>query len=259
MFRFLRKKPKANPPQMGAFFEPFLGPPATAIALTETVGKHVERIRAGEVPFPILEAKEATTVQAWHHLRLEACIGAFGFGEGSLFELADVGKSREAFSEFLDHKAHLYFPQPSGGIMAQSVQAMWQVYLYLGQAGTSVADPATDRFLLGAAGRSIVSDLEREAKISQDGLFVETAELLPLTLFGLFFDDLNRKTKSIALSRLLGTSQLKEAPGAIEEIRSARGDEFAEQFRQLIEVVVSSSNPDEAVKRTAHLSIADYI
>lgn len=259
MFRFLRRKPKGVPSELKAVFDRFLGGTAMAMALAEVVAEHAENIRSGAAPFPVLKADGVPSVQFWYHLRLEVCLGAVRFGDGSLFELADVGKQRQVFSEFLDEKAHLAFPQPTGNLISQSVQGMWQAYLQLGEAGAAVADPETDRFLLGGANKTILTDLEREASRSRRWFTEPSDEPMPQTLFGLFFDDLNRKTKSIAMSRLLGPYQLNASTEAIEDVRKTHGEKRAEEMQMLIAAIASSNNPDEAVLRTQHIPIAAYI
>ena len=222
------------------------------------VDKHAGHIASGSLPFPILEAEGATIVQVWHHLRLEACIPAVRFGLGSLYDLANPGMQPEALAEFIDRKAHLQFPQPSGTPVAQSVQGMWQAYAYLMEAGAKVGDPATDKFLLRAGRRSVLEDLEREAGKSQVWWQSDSADGLAPTLFELFLDDLNRKTKSIAMACRFGPSPAEGAAAAIEEARTARGDGAADQMGQLIEALEASNNPDEAIERTKDLPIAGY-
>lgn len=260
---FRRKKPKATiPPELKALFERTTKGMSWAAALADVAAQHAKNIKAGRSPFPVMEAEDVTTVTRWHHLRLEACLGAVRYGQGSLGNLADFQTQRAALAALLDQRAHLQFPQPSGDAMAHSVQGMWQAYLYLGEAGTKVADPTTDRFLL--RGRSITDELEREARVAQrwwsehgDGPEALGPDMPP-TLFELFFDDLNRKSKSIVLTKLLGPDHAKGGAEFVEEMRKARGEADAAQLRQFLDVVREAENPDRAFERTAALPIAGY-
>lgn len=266
MFKLFRKTaPRSLSPELNAAFERTTRGLVLASALTDVVARHARAIKAGKAPFPVLDSPRVTTLQRWHHLRLEACLGAVHYGEGSILDLGDYGKQEVALSELLDRRAHLDFPQPSGSPIAQSIQGLWQAYLYLGAAGAKVGDHTTDRFLLGK--RSITDDLELEAAKAQewwraqDGHPANAASArvdLPPTLFEIFFADLNRKTKSIVLSMLLGPDQAKGESWFIEEMRATHGESGVAELRNFLALIGEAENPDQALERLAACKIAQY-
>lgn len=261
MFSFLRRrtKPKTIPPHMKDFADRFLGPIAMATAVAKVTAEHAERIHKREVPFPVMKAGEVPTLQIWHHLRLEAFMISVRYGEGSLLDLAEIGNQPAALAAFLDQKAHLQFPQPSGDRFAHAVQGMWQAYLYLSEVGREVADPATDPFQVKKREGGILAEIEEGARRSREWWASKNEDPLAATLFTLFFDDMNAKTKSIALSHLLGPYHDKGAEDAITDIGKEHGEELAVEFRKLIELVKRSPNPDQAIEAAAGLEIAEYL
>lgn len=261
MFGFFRRDraQKPVPPHLKDLADRMIGPIAMATAVAQVTAEHAEHARNGEAPFPVMKAAKIPTLQVWHHLRLECFMVSVRYGEGSLVELADVGNQPAALAAFLDQKAHLEFPQPSGDRLAQSVQGMWQAYLYLMEVGRDVADPATDLFQLRARGSSVLADVEEGARRSKDWWASNSGEQLAPTLFSLFLDDINAKTKSVALSALLGPDHDKGITDTIADIRREHGEQLAEDFGKLVGLVRRSANPDQAIAQAAGLEIAAYL
>lgn len=256
MFGLFNRKPKPLGRAAKAWADKFIGPPAMAVAVAQVAAEHVAAVKAGTAEYPIHESESAPVLTVWHHVRLEAFARSLGFGDGSLVDLADVGKQPEVLAEFLERKAHLQMPQPSGTPTAQSVQSMWQVYLYLSDVGTALCDPMTDRPTLRLAGRTILSDLEGEAATAREGWSAvmrgEAGDGLPPTLFELFFADVNRKTKSIAFAKAWGPFYEREFPQFIQEVRDgADSDEDAARVCRVMAALVEATNPDDARERVA--------
>ena len=252
MFGIFKRKPKIIPPEWQAVADRHLGPVAMATALADVVGDHARRIAAREVAYPAHKEAGAPVIRIWHSLRLESCIGAVRFGEGSLFDLADIGTQGQVLDSFIENRAHLMFPQPSGSRFDQSVQGMFQAYNYLSQVGTEVCDELTDRYRLGVQKKDILTDLEEGAKALhqewKDSLSGAKPSL-PGTLFDLFFADLNAKTKSIAFSAFFGPEPDKAIPEFLEKVREVRGAEFAAEYQAELAIIRASANPDEAAEQ----------
>lgn len=255
MFGFLKRKPKNIPLEWQGFADRFLGPMAMATAMADIAGAHAARIEAGEVAYPAHKEAGAPVIRIWHYLRLESCIPAIRFGEGSLADLADIGTQRDVLAAFVENRAHLMFPQPSGSRFDQSVQGMFQVYEHLSDVGTDVCDPLTDRHTLRYQKRDILTDLEAGAAalhkewsepLGTDGRAVQ----LPRTLFDLFFADLNAKTKSIAFATVFGPYIEKEIAAIIAEARESDGDAAADHLEKVIMTIWNADNPDQAAELT---------
>lgn len=228
---------------------------AMATALADVTADHVARIKAGEVAYPAHKEDGAPVVRIWHSLRLESCIPAIRFGEGSLADLADIGTQRDVLAAFVENRAHLMFPQPSGSRFDQSIQGMFQVYEHLSQVGTEVCNPLTDRHTLRSRKRDILTDLEtaaaalhREwsAPLGTDGRPVQ----LPRTLFDFFFADLNAKTKSIAFATVFGPYIEKQIDWTVAQVRESDGNTAADHFEKIIMTIWNADNPDQAIELT---------
>lgn len=247
-------KRRAHPRIPEGFGEAFAAPVAMAVAMAQATAEHAAAIHAGTVQFPIHKAEGLPVLTVWKCLRLEACIAAMTFGEGSLFDLADRSKQADALSEFLDNAAHLQFPQPSGTSMAQSVQAMFQAYVHLSKVGSELCDRETDHYQLARQGKDIVADLSADAVAARRQMEAHVAEQssqLPPTLFDLFFADLNRKTKSIAFSRVFGPEYEREIAFFVEHVRKEAGEDDATLVRQRIAEILAAPDPDTASEQAA--------
>lgn len=252
MFGFFKPKPKTIPPEWQGFADRFLGPTMMATALADVVGEHARRIAAGEVAYPAHKEAGAPIIRIWHSLRLESCIGAVRFGEGSLFDLADIGTQGQVLDSFIENRAHLMFPQPSGSRFDQSIQGMFQAYNHLSQVGTEVCDELTDQYRLSVQKKDILTDLEEEARVLHRewaNPLAGTKPSLPGTLFDLFFADLNTKTKSIAFSAYFGPEPDKAIPEILEKVREIRGVKFAADYQAELDIIRAADNPDQAAER----------
>lgn len=255
MFGFFKRKPKTIPPEWQGFADRFLGPMAMATVLADVTARHAARIKAGEVAFPAHKEVGAPVIRIWHSLRLESCIPAIRFGEGSLADLADMGMQSQVLSAFIENRAHLMFPQPSGSRFDQSIQGMFQAYRHLSDVGTDVCDPLTDRHTLRYQKRDIMTDLETGAtalhRAWSDSLGPEVhRSRLPGTLFNLFFADLNAKTKSIAFATVFGPYIEKEMAATIAESREHEGEAAADHLEKVLMTIWNADNPDQAVELT---------
>ena len=146
-------------------------------------------------------------------MRIGAFSQMFRFGECDLMLLADFRRQSELLAAFMDRSLHLALPQPLGQPVADTLQGVFQLYSYLDAVGSELADPATDRDVLKARGRDILSDFAEQAGQLR-GLWealeraVRTSGApvpdMPRTLMDVLWQDVTAKTKSIALSRVFG-------------------------------------------------------
>lgn len=242
-------KPRLAPGFGGAL----IAPVAKAVALGQIAQEHGAAIRAGQTRFPIHKAADASLLEVWRCLRLEACLPALHFGDASLVDLADIGKQRGVLEQFLDAKAHLQSPQPSGPALGQSIQSMWQVYVYLSEVGTELGDPLTDRHRLKGEGKDILSDVEisaRKLRADWKAFPEKSDQAIPSTLFDAFLADLNRKSKSIAFAKVFGPFYEREVALFADHLKAELGEADAVVLGRTLEELLRASDPDDAAERT---------
>ncbi|MFZ1965036.1 MAG: hypothetical protein WAU78_16505 [Roseiarcus sp.] len=216
MFGWFKKKPSELSPEMTALADELFRPQVLALTITQVVSDYANAAKAGRVEYPA-HRRSSTNVEAvWNDVRIEALHKMFGFGMADLMMLADLRRQADLFAAFLDERPHLEFPQPRGESVADTLQAVWQTYLYLDAVGSEVMDSATDHTTLEGKGRDILSDFTAEAGELRD-LWVtyrraitddaESLPKMPLTMIDLLWADVTRKTKSIAISKVFGPDQ----------------------------------------------------
>lgn len=213
MFGWFKKKAPDLSPEMKALAERLFGPQALSIAIAKSVSDYADGVKAGSIEYPAHRRTPPNVEMVWRDLRLEALQRMFGFGQADLMMLADIRRQPELLTSFMDERPHLEYPQPRGQPVADTLQAVWQVYLYLDAVGTEVADQSTDRAALKAKGRDILSNFTAEASelrnlwAAYDQVLRVTTDPLPdmpRTMIDLLWADVTVKTKSIALSTVFG-------------------------------------------------------
>lgn len=249
-------KKKSVPPsaQMDAFAERWFWPQSLAVAVAEAVRSYAEEVNAGRVSHPAHRRKGSSVVEIWHDLRLEALHSLFNFGQADPFLLSDQKQQMELLSCFLDERPHLEMPQPRGEIVPDTIQAMWQIYVYLDEVGSELADCETDRETLKMTGRSILDNLIAQAvalraswEAFEDAVQANAGPLpeMPKTLIEALYEDVTAKAKSVALSAMLGPSHeggIKYLERRVEE----RGGDAA-SVRATFERILAAKDPDDFV------------
>lgn len=190
-----------------------LGPQALAIAIAETVRNYTDGVKAGQIQYPAHRREKSGVAQIWNDVRLEALHKMFGFGRADLLSLADIRRQTDLLNAFINDKPHLQLPQPSGETVADTWQAVWQVYVYLDAVGSELADVETDRTTLKAKGADIFDGFTKLAThlhaqwvaydLTPDGV---SPGPLPGTIIDILWADVTAKTKSIAISKVFGPS-----------------------------------------------------
>lgn len=213
MFGWFKKRRPELSPETKALADKILGPQALAVAIAESVRDYATAVRAGRASMPAHKRENPNVEGIWADVRIEAVSRLIGFGRADLMLLADIRRQAELFAAFLDDRPHLRFPQPSGEPIADTLQAMWQAYVYLDAVGSELADRATDRVVLKAKGRDILSDFTSRAMYTrihwdefERAVKAGDARLppLPTMMLDVFWEDVTAKTKSIALSKVFG-------------------------------------------------------
>lgn len=263
MSNWFKKNRPAYDESVEALAKRWLGPQALVVALAEIIRDFVEDVNTGRVQYPAHKRQDSSVVSIWRDLRLEALSHMFNFGRSDPMLLADQRQQLALLRCLLDERPHLEMPQPRGEVIPDTLQAVWQVYLYLDQVGSEVADRETDRATLKLAKRNIFDDLIARAGQMRIGwekfeAAVKTtdAELpeMPKTLLEELYADVTAKTKSIALSARFGPSY-EAGIRYMEELVEKRGGETA-KIRVSIDRVLKASDPDEFTQRPGTLGHA---
>lgn len=236
--------------------EKWLGPPSLAVAIAETVSNYVDSVKAGKISYPAHRRKKSSVVEIWRDLRLEALYKLFNFGKSDPFLLSDQRQQLELLACFLDKQPHLEMPQPHGETISDTIQAMWQVYVYLDKVGSEVADRETDSATLKLSKKSILDDLTTEAVLlRKQWKEFETAiqsgstplPAMPRTLIEALYDYVTAKTKSVALSAIFGPSY-ENGIKYMEKLITERGGNPAE-MRTIIDSILAAKDPDEFARK----------
>ncbi|WP_421707522.1 hypothetical protein [Algihabitans sp.] len=252
MFEWLKKKRTAPEGAVEALAKNWLGPQALAVALAETIRDFVDDVNSGRVEYPAHKRRNDSVVGIWRDLRLEALSHMFNFGRSDPMLLADQRRQAELLRCLLDERPHLQMPQPRGEVVPDTLQAVWQVYLYLDQIGSEVADRETDRATLKLAKKNIFDDLTARAEQLRIGweafegaIKNNNTELpeTPETLLEELYQDVTAKTKSIALSAQFGPNYEAMVKMLEEEVRKRGGD--VDKARASTQRVMEAKDPDE--------------
>lgn len=212
---------------------------------------HLLDAKAGRVSLPSHRNKDAGVLCRWRGVRLEALRQLFGFGVSEPTLLSDPFKQSAVLACFLDDRPYLQMPQSTGTPMEDTIQAVWQVYLFLSEVGSEVADRETDQMTLRLKKRNIMDDLVDQAAAArvawqgyQAALQVKNFPIPPLpeTLLELVFEDVTRKSKSIAITSIFGPSYEEN----IVLLRSKIKDPDATaKFDSLMREIFAAKNPDD--------------
>lgn len=253
MFGWLKKKHRpATSGELEAFAKKWLGPQSLIAAIAETVGDYVDDVQAGRVTYPAHRREGASVVDIWRDLRLEALERLFNFGEADAFLLSDQRQQLGLLACFIDERPHLEMPQPRGETIPDTIQAMWQVYVYLDAVGSEVADRETDRATLKLSGHSILDNLTTQAKALRERWQAfenavrsgeEALPEMPRTLIEVLYEDVTGKAKSVALSTVFGPSY-ENGIKYLEKLVAEKGERAAD-VRATIDRVLAAKDPDE--------------
>ncbi|AXK42277.1 hypothetical protein DVR09_07930 [Erythrobacter aureus] len=246
MWNWFKKKPRQSDDELRALAEQLIGPQSLAVALAETVRDYTAAVQAGKLSYPAHRREGASVVEIWADLRIEALHKMFNFGQSDPFLLSDQRRQEDLLACFLDDRAHLEMPQPRGAVIPDTIQGMFQVYLYLDAAGSEVADRETDRAGLKLEGRSILDRIESECAELRPRLAAFKAGTgdgtIPATMIELLYADVTAKAKSIALSAKFGP-HYESGIKFVEAQLTKQGDDPS-GFRASVTRVMAAKDPD---------------
>ena len=262
MFNWFKKKKTPRTDEVPPIFKQFIEPMALATALAETIADYVRAVDSGKVSVPAYERKGDNVVGIWGDTRLEALRCLWGYGASDAMLLADYRQQKKLLDDFFEGKPQYEFPHhPSGEAIHDTLQALFQVYLFLGKAGTAVADKETDSTSLELANKSIFSDFEEKAsklRVLWNGFEsapANSSELpeMPSTLLDLLYKDVTKKAKGIALSAQFGPnyeSNMQYLVKRVEKDIKEQGDseqktkEKIEKIQNTMRSLLEADDPD---------------
>ena len=155
-------RPPPEPPPddpLKWFVDRVVGPQALAVAIAKCVREYADAVASGRLTVPAHRRPSPNVEMVWSDVRMEAFSKMFRFGQCDLLLLADFRRQSELLAAFFDERPHLRMFQPSGELIADTLQGVWQLYVYLDAVGSELADPASGRY----AERDIMSDFAEQA------------------------------------------------------------------------------------------------
>lgn len=265
MFRwFKRRAQPSDDATVTALGHDLIGPTVLATAVAHIVANYLEAVKAGTVKCPAYKrGLDDSVVGIWRDTRIEALRWLWGYGASNPSLLADHHMQSEMIKCLLDEQPHLEMPQPRGDSKADTIQAAFQVFCYLGEIGSKVACKETDKFILHLKERSVFDDftdraiqLRTEWAHIRDGPSNKSGDALalPKTLFEVLFADVTAKSKSIALTTIWGPDYSANMNRYLADMEKRMADQgtsdqqIAEEIsnaRMLCERILAAGDPDE--------------
>ena len=190
-------------------------PLALGVALAKRVSAHVEAVDSGKISSPAYQRKDGHVVANWRDTRLEALRHLWNYGTSESVLLADTRHQRQLLDAFFKNiRAHEFPPRPSGDSVSDTLQALFQVYLYLYEAGMMVADSETMSLRSASETPTPFGEFERRVNVLraqwivyEDAVHASGAiPKMPCTLLEVLYSDVTRRAKSIAFSATYGPS-----------------------------------------------------
>lgn len=265
MFDLFKKKKTPRTEVVPPLFKQFIGPMVLATALAETISSYMRAVDSGEVSAPAYARKGDSVVGIWGDTRLEALRHLWGYGASDAMLLADHLQQKKLLDVFFEGKPQYEFPhQPLGEAVHDTFQALFQVYLFLGKAGTAVADKETYGASLKLANRNIFSEFEEGARKLR-GLWSSFESAInnsnkppemPSTLLDLLYKDVTKKTKGIALSAKFGPDYevgMQYLVKTVEKKMKEQGNseqnikEQMQKIQNTMKILLEADDPDHVV------------
>lgn len=242
----------------------FIKPMALLNALTETVSEYSKAVGSGKISSPAYKREGDSVVGIWNDTRLEALSHLWGYGASDVGMLTDYRdrQQEKLLDALFNDKPHLEYPhQPSGDPIHDTLQALFRVYLFLGEAGSAVVDKETDSRFLELKHKNIFSDFEEQAKSLRTSWSDYEKELrgskdlpsMPPTVLETLYRDVTKKSKTIALSAQFGPDYhagMKHFLNvAKEEIakQEESAETISEQIREIestLQALMAADDPD---------------
>lgn len=245
MLKWLKSKLVSQPDPLEAQLRQLIDAPALATAIAETVAEYFDAVKNGAQEFPIHRKEQASVVAVWSGVRLEALRHLFGYGKSEPFLLSDFREQQAILTSFLDERPQFEMPQPRGEKVPDTIQGVGQVYFYLSNVGSELADRETDRDGLKIDGRSIYDDINRACEAArvdwQNWRAAPSQSKFPKTFIELIYEDVTVKSKSIALSKVYGPFY-EDGIKFVENLLTEPSDKA--KFLATIKRVMIATDPD---------------
>jgi len=215
MFGWFKKIERLDMEELPETLQQFIKPMALLNELTEAVSEYSRAVGSGDISSPAYKRENDSVLGIWNDTRLEALSHLWGYGASDVTMLTDYQnrQQKKLLNALLQDKPHLEYPhQPSGDPIHDTLQALFRVYLFLGEAGAFVLDKETDRRFLELKHKNIFSDFEEHAKSLQASWSGYEQALhgskdlpsMPPTILETLYRDVTKKSKTIALSAQFG-------------------------------------------------------
>jgi len=272
MFGWFKKEATPQSEPGHPLIHQFLRPMAISSALSEAISDYAEAVQAGIVTSPAYQRKGDSVVGIWNDTRLEALRHLWGFGASDARLLADHRQQRKLLDIFFKKKLQYVFPhQPSGDPVHDTLQALFQVYMYLDEAGSAVGDKETNGLSRQRVEKTVFSDSEQKTKILWDEwIAFEQVDQgagdlssMPGTLIEILYEDVTKKAKTIALSAQFGPDYRDGMNMIVKYIQDhIKGEGLSEesinkkleQVRSTMKMTLEADDPDHLFKRVGELT-----
>ncbi|MER9614543.1 hypothetical protein [Mesorhizobium sp. M0207] len=218
---------------------------ALLLAIKQSTDEYAVSVRKGLSQFPAHRRKDSNVEAIWRDVISEVFVRMLEFGDSDLTILADFRRQPEVLARFLVDRPHLSMPQPNGDRLDQTLQAVWQGYLYLAKIGEETLDRETSRFDLSKRGKDIVSDLAQRAEVLRASASNPDASALPECFIEAVYEDVNRKAKSIALSAMFGPAYESGISHMVKLVTESGAQADVRTVEDSIRRIMNATTPDD--------------
>lgn len=246
---FKKKKPEEH---LVKWLDNYMDSMTLVIAVDSICHEYMKLIKNNQVKYPAYNRERENVLQTWKDTRIEALMHIFHFGKSSPEILALPQNQLEVLNCFLDQRPHLQMPQPQEDTLIDTIQGMWQAYVFLDKAGTAVGDSQTCRYTLKLKNDNIIRMLENDAialrlhwkmHIESINSGEGSDPRVPRTLFQSFYEDITAKSKSIAFSAVFGPSYMDNIKHLEGEIKKTGGD--VSKYKTTLDSLLAAKDPDQ--------------
>ncbi|MER9594551.1 hypothetical protein [Mesorhizobium sp. M0244] len=233
---------------VGSLAESLVRPMALLMALKQSSDEYAVSVRKGLSQFPAHRRKDSNVEAIWRDVVSEVFVRMTMFGDSDLTILADFRRQPEVLERFLTDRPYLSMPQPNGDQLDQTIQAVWQGYVYLAKIGEETLDRESSQFDLSKRGKDIISDLVKRAEALRATAVNPGATGLPICFIEAVYEDVNRKAKSIALSAMFGPAYESGISHMIKLVADSGSKADVGKVEDSIRRIMNATTPDDIRK-----------
>ncbi|AZO61235.1 MAG: hypothetical protein E5Y51_21525 [Mesorhizobium sp.] len=232
----------------GPLAESLVRPMALLMALRQSTDEYAVAVQKGLSQFPAHRRKDSNVEAIWRDIISEVFLRMMEFGDADLAILADFKRQPEVLERFLNDRPHLSMPQPNGDQVDQTIQAVWQGYVYLAKIGEETLDRETSQFDLSKRGKDIISDLVQRAEALRATVSSPDASGLPVCFIEAVYEDVNLKAKSIALSAMFGPAYESGISHMLKLVTEGSSQAEVRMVEDSIQRIMNATTPDDIRK-----------